>query len=288
MKTGIIGLGAMGFPIALNLYKAGHLAYAWNRTRATTEALVGRCHNLAIASSPAALAARCELILISVSADADVRQVIDALLPAVTPGTLIVDTSTISAVTARDMAQRVAAHGAQFLDAPVSGGVEGAKNAALAMMVGGDVDALEKARPVLRTIAQRIIHMGPSGSGQATKAVNQIMAAGINQAVTEALGFAQAMQLPLDKVIEVVGSGAAGNWFLNHRGSTMAQGSYAPGFKVALHHKDLAICKHMADEADIPLPVTEMTLMHYKNLIEGGYGAEDISALFRLKKPCRD
>jgi len=285
MKTGIIGLGAMGFPIAINLHQAGHLICAWNRTHATAEALAVRCGNLEIANSPAALAARCELILISVSADADVRQVIDALLPALTPGTIIVDTSTVSATTARDMAQRVAAQGAQFLDAPVSGGVEGAKNAALAMMVGGDVFALEKVQPVLHSIAQRIVHMGPSGSGQATKAVNQIMAAGINQAVTEALGFAQAMQLPLDKVIDVVGNGAAGNWFLTHRGTTMIHDRYVPGFKVALHHKDLAICQRMAEEAHIPLPITEMTLMHYKKLIEAGYGAEDISALFRLKKP---
>ena len=284
MKTGIIGLGAMGFPIALNLYQAGHLVCAWNRTRATADALAVRCGNLEIASSPADLAARCELILISVSADADVRQVIDALLPTLTPGTIIVDTSTVSATTARDMAQRVAAQGVRFLDAPVSGGVEGAKNATLAMMVGGDVLALGKVQPVLHSIAQRIVHMGPSGSGQATKAVNQIMAAGINQAVTEALGFAQAMQLPLDKVIDVVGNGAAGNWFLSHRGATMIRDSYAPGFKVALHHKDLAICARMAEEADLSLPITEMTSMHYKKLIEAGYGAEDISALFRLKK----
>ncbi len=284
MKTGIIGLGAMGFPIAMNLHQAGHLVCAWNRTHATIEALATRCGNLEIASSPVALAARCELILISVSADADVRQVIDALLPALTPGTIIVDTSTVSAATARDMARRVAAQGAQFLDAPVSGGVEGAKNATLAMMVGGDAAALEKARATLHAIAQRIVHMGPSGSGQATKAVNQIMAAGINQAVTEALGFAQAMQLPLEKVIEVVSSGAAGNWFLSHRGATMVRDSYTPGFKVALHHKDLAICKRMADEANISLPITEVTLMHYKKLMDAGYGDEDISALFRLKK----
>ncbi len=285
MKTGIIGLGAMGFPIAMNLHQAGHLVCAWNRTHATAETLAAHCDNLEIASNPAALAARCELILISVSADADLRQVIDALLPALTPGTIIVDTSTVSSATVRDVAHQVVAQGAQFLDAPVSGGVEGAKNAALAMMVGGDATALEKIRTTLQVIAQRIVHMGPSGSGQATKAVNQIMAAGINQAVTEALAFAQAMQLPLDKVIEVVSSGAAGNWFLNHRGPSMVRDSYAPGFKVALHHKDLAICKRMADDVGMSLPVVEMTLMHYEKLIETGYGDEDISALFRLKKP---
>ena len=284
MKTGMIGLGAMGFPIATNLHKSGHLSCVWNRTRTTADALAAHCGNLEIASNPAALAARCDLILISVSADADVQQIINALLPALVPGAIVVDTSTISAATAREMAHRVATQGAHFLDAPVSGGVEGAKNATLAMMVGGDAATLEKVRATLHAVAKRIVHMGPSGSGQATKAVNQIMAAGINQAVTEALGFAQAMQLPLDKVIDVVGNGAAGNWFLSHRGPTMVHDSYAPGFKVALHHKDLAICKHMADTANISLPVTEMTLTHYKKLMETGYGDEDISALFRLKK----
>lgn len=284
MRMGMIGLGAMGFPIAINLHQAGHLNCVWNRTRATADALATQCSNLKVVSNPATLAAQCDLILLSVSADADVGQIIDALLPALVSGTIIIDTSTVSAATAREMAHRVAARGAHFLDAPVSGGVEGAKNATLAMMVGGDAATLEKIQAMLHAIAKRIVYMGPSGSGQATKAVNQIMAAGINQAVTEALSFAQAMQLPLDKVIDVVGSGAAGNWFLSHRGPTMIQGRYAPGFKVTLHHKDLTICKHMATAANIHLPVAEMTLMHYKKLIETGYGNEDISALFRLKK----
>ncbi len=135
-----------------------------------------------------------------------------------------------------------------FLDAPVSGGVEGAKNGTLAMMVGGDADALEKARPVLEAMTGRIMHMGATGSGQATKAVNQIMCAGINQAVTEALAFAQAQGLAMDKVIDVISGGASGNWFLQHRGSTMTQGTFAPGFKLALHHKDLKICQSMAKQ----------------------------------------
>lgn len=125
--------------------------------------------------------------------------------------------------------------------------------------------------------------MGPVGAGQATKAVNQLMAAGINQAVTEALAFANALELPLGKVIEVTGSGAAGNWFLDHRGPTMTQGKYDPGFRVALHHKDLTICKHMAEQFDVALPVVEMTLIHYRRLMAAGYGDEDISALFREK-----
>ena len=171
-----------------------------------------------------------------------------------------------------------------FLDAPVSGGVEGAKNGTLAMMVGGDKNSLEKARPVLDTMCARIIYMGKTGAGQGTKAVNQIMAAGINQAVTEALAFADAEGLPLEKVIDVVSGGAAGNWFLNHRGLTMTQHHYQPGFKLALHHKDLKICQSMAEKNSADLPLVRQTIDDYQQLMNDGFGDEDISALFRLKQ----
>jgi 3-hydroxyisobutyrate dehydrogenase len=181
------------------------------------------------------------------------------------------------------VANSLAGCGASFCDAPVSGGVEGARNGTLAMMVGGDAGVLDSVRPLLESMAARIEHMGPVGSGQATKAVNQIMAAGINQAVTEALAFARAQQLPMDKVIDVIGSGAAANWFLQHRGSSMLDDRFEPGFKVALHHKDLAICKQMSQALGVSLPLVEMTLIHYRRLIDAGFGEEDISALFREK-----
>jgi len=163
--------------------------------------------------------------------------------------------------------------------------VEGAKNGTLAMMVGGDEAVLELARPTLNAIAGNIAYIGPTGSGQACKAVNQLMAAGINQAVTEALAFGEVMGLDMDKVVDIVATGAAGNWFLDHRGKTMLAGSYAPGFKLALHHKDLGICQAMLENAcDASLPMIEMTLIHYQRLMEQGFGDEDISALYRLKK----
>ena len=137
------------------------------------------------------------------------------------PGSIVVDLSTVSSETAKNAAAMLLNKEVDFLDAPVSGGVEGAKNGTLAMMVGGSTKALEKVRPVIEVIAKRIIHMGETGSGQATKAVNQIMCAGINQAVTEALAFGQALGLEMEKVIDVISGGAAGNWFLDHRGSTM-------------------------------------------------------------------
>lgn len=283
MNTGMIGLGAMGWPMAARLHAAGHLSTVWNRTAEGAQRFA-REHSTIAAQSPREVAHSCDAILISVTADEQVHEVINALMPKLRPGTVIIDTSTTRADTATTLARQVKDGGGDFLDAPVSGGVEGAKNGRLAMMVGGEAPALDKVYPLLECLASRIIHMGPSGAGQATKAVNQIMAAGINQAVTEALAFGQAMGLDMDKVIDVVGGGAAGNWFLDHRGASMLAGRYEPGFKVALHHKDLAICKHMAQQLDVQLPVIEMTLIHYQRLIDAGYGDDDISALYRHKQ----
>mgnify|MGYP001820697733 CR=1 FL=1 len=283
MKTGIIGLGAMGAPMARNLHKGGHLAAIWNRTQDRAQQFAD-APGVAHADSPATLAGQCELVILCVSADADMLEMIAALLPGLRPGSVVLDTSTVSRETAQQAAQKLAALDVSFLDAPVSGGIEGARKGTLAMMVGGDAAVLARIQPVLDSIAGRVAHMGPVGSGQATKAVNQVMAAGINQAVSEALAFAEKLELPLDKVIEVVGSGAAGNWFLTHRGPTMTKGDYAPGFRLALHHKDLAICKQMAAEFDVALPLVEMTLIHYRRLMEAGYGDEDISALYREKR----
>jgi 3-hydroxyisobutyrate dehydrogenase len=282
MKTGVIGLGAMGAGIARNLQRAGYLSAVWNRSPGKAEQL-SAVTGVYVASSPAELATRCELIILSVSADSDVLEMIEALRPGLQPASVVLDTSTVSMATALDAASRLQPDAA-FLDAPVSGGREGAEKGTLAMMVGGEADVLARIRPVLETIAARITHMGPVGAGQATKAVNQVMAAGINQAVTEALAFGEALGLPLDKVIEVVGRGAAGNWFLDHRGPSMTQGQYTPGFRVALHRKDLAICKDMAAQLDVSMPVVEMTLIHYRRLMEAGYGDEDISALYREKR----
>ncbi len=243
--------------------------------------------HVVVADSLLELARQSELIFISVSADADLQQVIDALLPGLHTGQIIVDTSTVSANISRSIAAELSQLGVRFLDAPVSGGVEGAIHGSLSMMLGGDEQALKKITPILQHITDKIVYMGPSGSGQATKAVNQIMAAGINQAVTEALAFAEAMELDMDKVIDVVGGGAAGNWFLNHRGSSMTADRFAPGFKVALHHKDLGLCKRMIEslaDADKSLPIVEMTLIHYQRLMDEGFADEDISSLYRLKR----
>jgi len=279
MKAGMIGLGAMGLGMARNLAKAGYLTAVYNRTAAKTSEF-----NVAVFDLPEALATEVDIVLICVSADQDVLDIVEAIALTIKPGSIVVDMSTVSSETAKKAAACLAEKQVDFLDAPVSGGVEGAKNGTLAMMVGGDRDALGKARPVLDAMAGRIIHMGAIGSGQATKAVNQIMCAGINQAVTEALAFGKAQGLAMDKVIDVISGGASGNWFLQHRGLTMTQGTFAPGFKLALHHKDLKICQTIADQTGVSIPLADRTVTDYEELMAEGYGDEDISALYRMKK----
>jgi 3-hydroxyisobutyrate dehydrogenase len=283
MKVGVIGLGAMGTGMARNLAKAGFLSGVYNRTSIKADDLANQLAITAY-STISDLAADVELIISCVSADADLLEVVNAIANSGNSKLIVIDTSTVSRQTAQQAAMLLAAHNIGFLDAPVSGGVEGANKGTLAMMVGGDIDVLNQVRPVLEAISARILHLGEHGAGQACKAVNQIMAAGINQAVCEALAFADAQNLDLAKVIEVVSGGAAGNWFLQHRGQTMSQDSFNPGFKLALHHKDLLICQQMAQQAEIPSPLTDNTLADYAQLIQQGHGNEDISALFRLKR----
>jgi 3-hydroxyisobutyrate dehydrogenase len=284
IKAGFIGLGCMGEPMARNVAKAGFLVGVWNRTRERAERLAQQL-GVECAESPAQLAERADLVLTCVSADRDVLSVMQALLPGLRQGSLIVDVSTISSDTARQAAEQIRQKGADFIDAPVSGGVEGARRGTLAMMVGGRVSALEKARPALEAMAGRIVHIGDVGAGQAAKAINQVMCAGINEAVTEALAFGAQLGLDMPKAIDIIAGGAAGNWFLEQRGMTMLKGSFEPGFKLALHHKDLNICLEMAARLGMRLPLAEAAFRDYAELIRQGYGDKDISALFRLKYP---
>lgn len=283
MQVGLIGLGAMGQGMARNLAKAGYLQAIYNRTHSKASAFATE-FGVKTFASPQALAAEVDVILLCVSADQDVLDVVTAISHTIKPGAVVVDMSTVSSNTAKQAATRLKAKQADFLDAPVSGGVEGATKGTLAMMVGGDAAVLERVKPVLQAMTARIEHLGDTGSGQACKAVNQIMCAGINQAVTEALAFGQAQGLDMEKVIDIIGGGAAGNWFLQHRGKTMTHGIFRPGFKLALHHKDLQICQHMAEQAEITCPLTNSTLHDYQTLMQQGFGDEDISALYRLKQ----
>jgi 3-hydroxyisobutyrate dehydrogenase len=282
LKVGFIGLGAMGEWMAKNLAKTDFLHSIYNRT--TTKSLTfAQKFNVQIALSPEELAKNVDVICICVSRDADLLEVIHAISKTIQPNSVVVDMSTVSSHTAKQAAAILETYNVDFLDAPVSGGVEGAKNGTLAMMIGGDLAVLEKVRPILEAMATRIVHIGETGTGQATKAVNQIMAAGIKQTVTEALAFAQAQNLPMKKIIDVISNGAAGNWFLQNRGLTMINNQYPAGFKVVLHHKDLEICEKMADKVGVSLPLTTQTRLNYEQLIADGFGDCDISALYHLK-----
>ncbi len=283
LKVGFVGLGSMGLGMSRNLHKAGLLTAVWNRTAAKS-AMVAEETGCVKASTPADLAALCEVIIICVSEDEDVLQMISELTPGLKSGAVVVDCSTVGIATAQTAAAKFANLGVGFVDAPVSGGSEGADNGNLAVMAGGDVAHLDKAMPALEAMSARVVHIGEVGNGQATKAVNQIIGAGVAQAVTDGLAFAEAMNLPMEKVIDVVGSGASASWFLSYRGPSMVQGEFPVGFKVALHHKDLKICQRMAAQLGTSLLSIEATLTDYEALMADGFGDEDYSAMYRLKK----
>ena len=282
MQTGFVGLGAMGTHMARNLSRAGMLMGVWNRTaeKATTLAQELHCHAF---SSLEELAHNCEAVVICVSADEDLKAVVAGLDPGLSPRLVVMDCSTVGSDTARAMHARLGALGVDFLDCPVSGGVEGARAAALAIMVGGEEAAFARALPVLQTLGKTVTHFGPSGAGQAAKATNQIMCAGIIQAVAEAMAFAKAEGLPLERVIDTLGKGAGSSWYFVNRAPFMADGRFPAGFRVRLHQKDLRICREMAAAHGATLPVVESTLHEYARLIEEGHGDEDISAIYRLK-----
>lgn len=282
VKVAVLGLGAMGAGMAANLLKSGYLVAAWNRSEERRKAFEQASGFRATGSLQDAVAAA-DIVLTCVSKDDDLREVIATALPHLKAGALIIDCSTVALTTAQTIATDLASNGQRFIDAPVSGGKEGAINGVLAIMVGGQEEDFESALPVFESIGSRWQRMGDVGAGQATKAVNQIMAAGINQAVSEAMAFAVRNGLPVDKVVDVVGNGAAGNWLVNHRGVSMTAGRFEPGFKIALHQKDLGICQAMAKASAAPTGVIDKTMADYERLISQGFGDEDISALYRLK-----
>jgi 3-hydroxyisobutyrate dehydrogenase len=211
------------------------------------------------------------------------RAVVAAIEPGLSPNMIVMDCSTVAATTVREIHQRLDALGVGFLDCPVSGGVEGARQATLAIMVGGDETVYSRAQPILEKMGKAVAYMGRSGLGQAAKATNQIMCAGIIQAVGEAMAFAHAEGLPLNRVIDVLGKGAGSSWYFVNRAPFMANNNFPAGFRVRLHDKDLRICRDMAALRGAALPVVESTLEEYEKLIAQGFGDEDISAIYRLK-----
>jgi 3-hydroxyisobutyrate dehydrogenase len=282
MQTGFVGLGAMGAHMARSLHRGGLLTGVWNRSADKASSLAGELKVICFKTLEE-LAGNCEAVVICVSADEDLKSVIHGLEPGLSPNMIVMDCSTVAATTVREIHHTLAEIGVGFLDCPVSGGVEGARLATLAIMVGGDEAVFSRAQPILGKMGKAVAYMGPSGAGQAAKATNQIMCAGIIQAVGEAMAFAHAEGLPLNRVIEVLGQGAGSSWYFVNRAPFMANNHFPAGFRVRLHDKDLRICHDMAALRGATLPVVESTLQQYDELIAQGFGDEDISAIYRLK-----
>jgi 3-hydroxyisobutyrate dehydrogenase len=269
--------------MAGHLARAGLLAAVWNRSHDKAVAGGGE-FSVAAPADIVELVHACNVIALCVPADADVLDLAQTIAAHAQAGTVVVDHSTVSSVTAKDAHAILAARGCAFLDAPVSGGVEGAKNGKLSVMVGGDAQALERVRPVLDCYAAKVSHMGDVGAGQNTKAVNQVLVAGIAQAVCEGLALSEKLGLDPERLLPTLGAGAAGNWFIDKRGATMLKDEFKVGFKLALLHKDLKIVRQLALDAGTDRSVIEKSLADYAVLLAQGHGDEDISALIRLKR----
>jgi len=283
LQVGFVGLGAMGWPMAGHLARSGLLKSVWTRTPAKAAAAALE-FGIDAVDSLARLAGQCDVIALCVPADADVFEAVEAIARHAGPGTIVVDHSTVSSVTAGLARERMRAAAGDFIDAPVSGGVEGAIHGRLSVMVGGDAGVLDRVRPVLDCYAAKISHMGDIGAGQNTKAVNQVLVAGIANAVCEGLALGEKLGLDADMLIPTLLAGAAGNWFLEKRGATMLRNEFSVGFKLALLHKDLKIVRDLARTARIDRSVIDQALADYAVLIAQGHGDEDISALIRLKR----
>jgi 3-hydroxyisobutyrate dehydrogenase len=285
-KVAFAGLGAMGHPMAGHLARAGLLAAVWTRTHAKAEAVAQELH-VAAPATVKEFAQTADIIALCVPADADVLALAREIAAHARAGTIVVDHSTVSSVTARAAAAFLAERDCVFLDAPVSGGVEGARNGKLSVMAGGDADALVRIRPMLDCYAARVSHMGDIGAGQNTKAVNQVLVAGIAQAVCEGLALSEKLGLDPERLLPTLMAGAASNWFLDKRGATMLRDEFSVGFKLALLHKDLKIVRELAVAAGTDRAVIEKSLADYAVLLAQGHGDEDISALIRLKRIAR-
>ena len=274
-QIGFIGLGIMGRGMTNNLLKAGHKVMVWNRTAARMDEFAAA--GAQTASSPAELAAHCDVILVCVSDTPDVEEVLfgeNSVSAGIKSGALVVDHSTISPQKTVEMAKRLNTQGVAYLDAPVSGGSEGAKNGTLSIMVGGEAVDFERAMPILQAYGKTITHVGAQGAGQMAKLVNQILVVVNQLAASEALLFAQAGGLDLAKTIDAVKGGAAGSWMLANRGPQMIVRDFHPGFTIDLQQKDLRLVLEAADEMGIPLIATSMVFQMYRTLQAQGLGGD--------------
>ncbi len=285
MKVAVIGLGTMGAPMARHLLAAGHEVTVHNRTRSREEPLAAA--GAGRAATPAEAAAAAEAVLTCVSDTPDLEHVLlgpDGVAEGLAAGGLVVDCSTVSPAATAAIAAKLREREIGMVDAPVSGGSEGAERGTLTIFCGGTDADVARARALLEAFGSRITHLGPSGAGQVAKAVNQVMIAGTYASVGEGIALAEAAGLDLPQLVEALSAGAAASWVLTNRAANMIADTYPLGFKVALHRKDLGIALDEAGRAGLPLPVSALVAAQEDALMGEGHGDEDVSALARLPK----
>lgn len=283
-RTAFIGLGVMGYPMAGHLRRAGHAVTVYNRTRVTAERWAAE-HGGAVAETPAVAAQGADVVFTCVGNDDDLRQVAlgpTGAIAGMQRGAILVDHTTASATLARELAAVTAPHGIGFLDAPVSGGQAGAEKGQLSIMAGGLEEDYARAAPVMAAYAKALIRIGPVGSGQLTKMVNQIILAGLTEALAEALSFAQHAELDIDKVLAAVSKGAAQSWMLDNRAQSMIEDRFDFGFAVNWMRKDLRIALEEARANGASLPVAALVDQLYAEIQRRDGGRWDITSLIRL------
>jgi len=287
-SVAFLGLGVMGYPMAAHLKnKGGHDVTVYNRTRAKAEKWAAE-HGGHVAATPAEAATGKDFVFSCVGNDDDLRSVTtgaDGAFQSMTKGAIFIDNTTASAEVARELSHAAQARGFSFLDAPVSGGQAGAENGVLTVMVGGEQEAFDRARPVIDAYARMVGLMGPVGAGQLTKMINQICIAGLVQGLAEGIHFGKKAGLDIEKVVEVISKGAAGSWQMENRHKTMNVGKYDFGFAIDWMRKDLGICLAEADRNGAKLPVTALVDQFYKDVQEmGGRRWDTSSLLARLER----
>ncbi|PKO34684.1 MAG: 2-hydroxy-3-oxopropionate reductase [Betaproteobacteria bacterium HGW-Betaproteobacteria-7] len=280
MKVGFIGLGVMGRPMALHLQAAGHELHVWVRRPQSAAGLGAVVH-----ATPAALGAACEVVFTVVTSSADVEAVAlgaDGLIHGLAPGSVLVDCSTIAPDAARRIAARLGEKGIAMLDAPVSGGAQGAIDATLAIMAGGEAAVLERVRPLLEKLGQRIVHVGPNGAGQVAKACNQMIMVAAIEAVAEALRLAAAAGVDCAKVRQALAGGSAASRVLEVMGRRMVERDFTAGIEARLHHKDFGLVLEAARRSGVPVALTASVGQQLNALMAMGLGKDDTSSLLRV------
>ena len=281
-EIGFIGMGIMGRGMARNLLKAGYPVTVWNRTRSKAEEVAA--DGATVADSVRSLAETSEIILLCVSDTPDVEAVVlgeEGVLSGAKAGALVIDCSTISPGATRTLAEKLAEKGIRMLDAPVSGGSEGAAKGTLSIMVGGDAADFAEALPVLQAMGKNIVHVGGHGAGQTVKLVNQVLVVGNMLAAAEALLLAQAGGVDLQKTFDAVSAGAGGSWMFSNRAPQAMRRDWRPGFTIDLQQKDLRLVLEAADENGVPLPATALIFQLYRTLQQRGLGSEGNHALVK-------